>query len=150
MYINLEAIFVAVCAHVWVLFYIKKLNYNYIVNYDNFNMLCEIKLSKIMKWREWSRTTKYSVVFHSIGFLTNNIYNTYNNGKSSLLLYREDGEIFNNELNYGEKVETEWNAIKYGCNKHRGIIFWDSLVWPYRVLSSIIPSIVFSLNYHKR
>lgn len=64
---------------------------------------------------------------------------SYNEGKSELMRYR------NKKTHYAH-IQTEWDAVRFGCSNG----FWDNLVgaaiWPVRIGSSLMPYLVLTFN----
>jgi len=65
-------------------------------------------------------------------------YNTYNSGKSELLIHRQK---------LGKSLyQNDWDAVSYGCRKDSADRFFSSLFWPTSIYSNVMPHIVLGLN----
>lgn len=91
-----------------------------------------------LRWSKMSSTQKQTLVVFAGGAVSYNLFQTYNNGKESLLQFRsgKDRAAF----------RTEWEAVHSGCRKDSLQIFWRSLMWPVSITSQIVPTAVLWLN----
>ena len=46
----------------------------------------------------------------------------------------------------GRRITTKWEAAKFGANKNFGENMWNSLIWPVKTVSNIVPMIAVGLN----
>jgi hypothetical protein len=44
------------------------------------------------------------------------------------------------------KINSEWEAVKYGSRVNFAERFFNSLIWPYSITKNIIPTIVLMMN----
>jgi len=64
------------------------------------------------------------------------------NAKNKLIQYRE------NKLDFFEKehIKDEWSAVKYGAYHNFIERIYESLFWPVKIITNIIPFMVLQLN----
>ena len=76
------------------------------------------------------------------GIIIYDIVLIYNNSKNKLKKYK------NNELNISESslIKNEWDAAKYGASEFFATNLLESFLWPFNLLSNILPYIVLKLN----
>lgn len=80
----------------------------------------------------------FGIGYMSIGLLHFAVL-TYNDGKTALIMYRNDNT---------EKYDPnqEWLAVKFGCRKNLGENLFESFMFPYTIISNLLPSLIMLLN----
>ena len=95
-----------------------------------------------LNWNTMRRSTRYGLYFYLIGFVTNNICNTYINGKRRLTVYGELEEKMKNnpsDIKYLDAISDRYSKIRWN-------VFWDSFLWPTYIFEHVVPSIVLFFN----
>lgn len=85
---------------------------------------------------------KLSSYFYIGSLLIYNGIGTYFDAKQKLIAYREDKLSENEHF----EINDEWTAVKYGANEHFAKRLFDSIIWPVKTITNIIPFIVLQLN----
>jgi len=86
----------------------------------------------------FSKRQKIGFGIYIAGFITANLFLTYNQGKTELIAYRK--KMYSTDCN------SEWEAVCVGCSKDKLTTFMDSLLWPKSIFSQIVPYAVLKLN----
>lgn len=83
---------------------------------------------------------KYTIYVGSL--LLYNGFGAWFDAKNKLIQYRED------KLNKYERdeIKDQWSAVKYGANENSNDRFFESVIWPVKAITNIIPFIVLQLN----
>jgi hypothetical protein len=85
-----------------------------------------------------SKETKYLTLSYVSCSLIYTLAESYKNAKKYLLIYRnQDGKL---------NFKSEWDAVIYGANIDFYYNFFNSLIWPYNIITQIVPRIVLFLN----
>lgn len=98
------------------------------------------KFNVVNNWSKLSRTKKWLIGGYSTLAVSNFMFVTYNDGKQSLLKFREDrkGSKFINK--------TEWDVVYDGCNENLLDNFWSSIFFPFSTVSNMMPHLVMFFN----
>ena len=93
-------------------------------------------IKKHFNWNTMSRTKKFAIGTYIAGFLTANISFNYNTGRQALI----------NHQNNPDNRYTDWEIVRYACEKQSWETFWNSVWWPSTIFSNITPWMVLKLN----
>jgi hypothetical protein len=89
------------------------------------------------QWENTDPAAKYAtIVYLSLVTLTY-FMTSYNRGKSALLLARRSKKTSREEL---------WPIVHKACTEKFFTDFFESVIFPYTIISKITPTIVFWLN----
>lgn len=88
------------------------------------------------------RPIQLSTYVYLGSLLLYNAVGAWNDAKNKLIQYRE------NKLKEYEKknITDEWTAVKYGANENSGERFFNSIIWPVKTITNLIPFMVLQLN----
>lgn len=67
---------------------------------------------------------------------------SYSDSKDYLIKYRT-GKLDKYDA---DKINSEWEAVKYGSKVNFAERFLNAVIWPYSITKNIIPSIVLMMN----
>jgi hypothetical protein len=100
----------------------------------------------IVRFEKLPRPMKLSGMVYVTCLLGYNLVGTYVDSKTYLNKYRT------NTLSEKEKKEItdDWSAVKYGANIYWIERLWDSIVWPVKSITNVVPAIVLSFNPPKK
>lgn len=70
---------------------------------------------------------------------------SYLDSKEYLMKFRNN-ELYHFDSFNRETIKSEWDAVKYGAQLKFWRRFFHSLIWPYSLVSNIIPGLVLYLN----
>jgi hypothetical protein len=89
-----------------------------------------------------SKPIRFSSYFYIGALIVYNVNGAYNDSVNKLYSFR------NNKLTEREvkEIKDEWSAVKYGAEEFYVERFFNSLIWPVKICSNIVPSIVLALN----
>jgi hypothetical protein len=92
-----------------------------------------------------SKPIVFSSYIYVGGIISYNSAYAYVDSKNKLMKFRK------NELNEHEKkyINDEWSAVKHGAEEYSLDRFCCSLIWPVRICSHFVPSIVLMINKEK-
>lgn len=71
-----------------------------------------------------------------------NVIGAWYDAKNKLIQYREH-KLDNYEK---KEIKDEWCAVKYGANYNFTERFFNSIIWPVKTITNIIPFMVLQLN----
>ncbi len=94
---------------------------------------------------ELSTPVKYCSIFYFGSIFLYNCFCSYADAKLYLYNYRTK-TLNKYEL---DTLNSEWDAVKYGAQLHCYKRFWDSIIWPIKLINNVIPYIVLTLNKKK-
>lgn len=107
---------------------------------SNININININMNKYTIFQTIAKT--YSTYVY-LGFLL--LYNgigAWYDAKNKLIEYREH-KLDNYEKN---EIKDEWSAVKYGANTNFTERFFNSTIWPVKIIINFIPFMVLQLN----
>jgi len=86
---------------------------------------------------------RYSTYFYISSILFYNTTATYINGKNGLNKFRSNQY----DDDYLKKIiKTELSAIKYEINNKFCETFFNSIIWPFKIITDTIPYFILALN----
>ena len=98
-----------------------------------------------LRWSKMSSAQKQGLAIYTSGAVTYNLFQTYHNGKASLLQFRAQ-QTHSSTSTSTSPFPTEWEAVYDGCRKEGWQIFWKSLIWPATIAAQIVPTAVMWMN----
>jgi hypothetical protein len=93
-------------------------------------------------FKQLPRPIQLSTYVYFGSLLLYNGIGAWYDAKNKLIQYRE------NKLNEYEKneIKDEWSAVKYGSNSNFSERFFNSIIWPVKTITNLIPFMVLQLN----
>lgn len=93
-------------------------------------------------FKQLPRPIQLSTYVYIGSLLLYNCIGAWVDAKNKLIQYRE------NKLTQYEKkeIKDEWTAVKYGANENSVERFFNSVIWPVKTITNLIPFIVLQLN----
>lgn len=102
-----------------------------------------IESTRIVKtWDRLSIRTRACIASYLTVLFGHYSYLIYEDGKTRLINYRNTSKTHNDISG----LYSEWDAVKLGCNTRPGLRFVESLVFPYTVVTNLMPRMVLWLN----
>ena len=90
------------------------------------------------KWTELPSLVKSGLIVYAACATFGFMISTYNDGKEELIKRRSDRNK--------NPINDDWISVKSACKKHIFTNFINSIIFPYTIVSSIMPSIIMFLN----
>lgn len=87
-------------------------------------------------WNSISKTNQRFMIGYLMTGLIYTTYESYNEGKSALIRYRNSSGI----------PVSEWDYVKKGCSNGAWNSLPGSFIWPVRIGASIMPHIILLFN----
>lgn len=96
----------------------------------------------IIYFQQLPTPVQFSTCIYMSSFIAYNAGGTWLDAKNKLTQYR------NNKLTDSEKknIKDDWTAVKYGANEKFWERFLNSIIWPVKLMSDIIPFLVLQMN----
>lgn len=101
----------------------------------------------------YPKSLTYAFMGYFMGVISYNIVSIYNDAKDVLICFRNNQldkiDFIHSQFDkkyLQEKVKDDWSAVKYGAGYRSLARLWDSIIWPFTVLSNAIPALVLKLN----
>lgn len=109
---------------------------------DGFSILEKINISS--KWSSLSKPVKYGIIGYTTAVLAAFVSETYNDGKNSLLKQR-NSDVYKS-VTFNGKKSLDWQAVKDGCRHNAWRKFWESTIFPVKIISNVTPGLVLFFN----
>lgn len=93
-------------------------------------------------FKQLPRPIQLSTYVYVGSLLLYNAVGAWYDAKNKLIQYRK------NNLTPYEKnnIKDEWSAVKYGANENSAERFFNSIIWPVKTITNLIPFMVLQLN----
>lgn len=96
------------------------------------------RFNVVRHWNNMGRGTKCALAAYGAFALSYYMFASYNDGKEALLTYRQNPDA--------SQYADEWIAVRSGCSEHAWDHFVSSIIFPWKALSSVAPSVVLWMN----
>ena len=98
-------------------------------------------------FKELPPPVRTSVIIYGYCLLGYNAYGAYVDATIYLKKYREGKlrEFINNDYSFN-KIKNDWDVVKFGAGVHFFERLWDSVIWPVKLITNVVPAIVLLLN----
>ena len=90
----------------------------------------------IIYFKQLQRPIQFTTYIYLGSVLLYNGIGAWFDAKNQLIQYREG------KLNKNTEIKNEWDAVKYGANENSFERFFNSIIWPVKTTTNIIPFIV--------
>lgn len=96
----------------------------------------------VIYFKQLPRPIQLSTYIYLGSLLLYNGIGTWYDAKNKLIQYRE------HELNEYEKneIKDDLSAVKYGANSNFSERFFNSIIWPVKTITNLIPFVVLQLH----
>ena len=98
-----------------------------------------------VKFQELPQPIRLSTIGYLGSILIYNAAAAYVDSKDAIDKFKA-GELTKEPYINGRRITTKWEAAKFGANKNFGENMWNSLIWPVKTVSNIVPMIAVGLN----
>jgi hypothetical protein len=89
-------------------------------------------------WNGLGNSVKIGLITYTVCTMFGFMLSTYNDGKEELVKRRNDRNAYNKK--------DDWISVKKACKQHVFKNFVDSIIFPFTIVSNIMPKIVLWLN----
>jgi hypothetical protein len=98
-----------------------------------------------VKFQELPQPIRLSTIGYLGSILVYNAAAAYVDSADAIAKFQK-GELTKEPYTNGKPINTKWEAAKYGANKNFCENLWNSLIWPAKTVSKIVPMIAVGLN----